>query len=81
MRIQGTSSRFYPRKNYRFYTNKADYTVLYNSNGEVVRDGLYAFKDNAQPVDCWCLKADFAESSGTHNTGVARLWNEVMVNA
>lgn len=81
IRIQGTSSRFYPRKNYRFYTNKADYTVLYDSNGNVVVDGLYAFKDGAQPVDCWCLKADFAESSGSHNTGVARIWNEVMVNA
>ena len=81
IRIQGTSSRFYPRKNYRFYTNKADYTVLYDSNGAIVADGLYAFKENSQPVDCWCLKADFAESSGTHNTGVARIWNEVMVNA
>lgn len=81
IRIQGTSSRFYPRKNYRFYTNKADYSVLYDSNGNVVTDGLYAFKDGAQPVDCWCLKADFAESSGTHNTGVARIWNEVMTNA
>lgn len=81
MRIQGTSSRFYPRKNYRFYTNKADYTVLYDADGRLVEDGLYAFKDNAQAVDCWCLKADFAESSGTHNTGVARLWNEVMTNA
>ena len=81
IRIQGTSSRFYPRKNYRFYTNKADYTVLYDANGNVVADGLYAFKDGAQPVDCWCLKADFAESSGSHNTGVARIWNEVMTNA
>ena len=81
IRIQGTSSRFYPRKNYRFYTNKADYTVLYDADGNVVADGLYAFKDGAQPVDCWCLKADFAESSGSHNTGVARIWNEVMTNA
>lgn len=81
IRIQGTSSRFYPRKNYRFYTNKADYTVLYDANGNVVVDGLYAFKDGAQAVDCWCLKADFAESSGSHNTGVARIWNEVMTNA
>lgn len=81
IRIQGTSSRFYPRKNYRFYTNKADYTILYDADNQIVHDGLYAFKDNAQPVDCWCLKADFAESSGTHNTGVARIWNEVMFNA
>ena len=27
------------------------------------------------------MKADYAESSGTHNTGIARLWNQVMTNA
>ena len=44
-------------------------------------DRKYAFKDGSQPVNCWCLKADYAESSSTHNTGVARLWNTVMKNA
>ena len=29
-------------------------------------------------VDCWCAKADYAESSGTHNTGAARLFNDVL---
>ncbi|MGL4520793.1 MAG: CotH kinase family protein [Phocaeicola sp.] len=29
------------------------------------------------PVNCWCLKADFAESSSSHNTGMARLANDV----
>ena len=38
----------------------------------------YSFKPGAQPVKCWCLKADYAESSSTHNTGIARLWNQVM---
>jgi hypothetical protein len=42
---------------------------------------MYSFKNNAQPVDCWCLKADYAESSGTHNTGIARLWNDALYNA
>lgn len=32
-------------------------------------------------MDCWCLKTDYAESSGSHNTGVAKLWNKVMKNA
>ena len=49
--------------------------------GKIMVDGLYAFKEGAQPVNVWCLKADYAESSGTHNTGIARLWNEVMYNA
>lgn len=41
----------------------------------------YQFKDKAAPVKCWCLKADFAESSGTHNTGVAKYWNQVLTNS
>lgn len=81
VRIQGTSSSYYPRKNYRFYSNKEDESVLYDWQGNVVEDRQYSFKKGAQPVDCWCLKTDYAESSGSHNTGVAKLWNDVMKNA
>lgn len=81
MRPQGTSSMGYPKKNFRIYTNKLDNTVLYNYEGKIVEDRLYSFKDNAQSVDCWCLKADYAESSGTHNTGIAKLWNKALINA
>lgn len=35
----------------------------------------------AQKVNCWTLKADYAESSSSHNTGVARIWNKVMRDA
>ena len=35
----------------------------------------------AQAVNCWTLKADYAESSSSHNTGVARIWNQVMRDA
>ena len=48
----------------------------------------YSFKDegeyeNGTPpgVTRWTIKADFAESSGTHNTGVARIWNKAMYAA
>lgn len=78
MRPQGTSSLTYPRKNLRLYTQKRDDTVVYDYRGNVVADKLYAFKPRAQRVNCWTLKADFAESSSTHNTGVARIWNDVM---
>ena len=81
VRIQGTSSSFYPRKNYRFYSAKEKDAVMYDYKGDVIEKGLYSFKDGAQPVDCWCLKTDYAESSGSHNTGTARLWNDVMKNA
>ena len=91
MRCQGTSSMDYPRKNFRFYLAKdsADTTVDsyvtqvfdYQGNELTGGDRVYSFKDGAIPVKCWCLKADYAESSSTHNTGVARLWNTVMKNA
>lgn len=32
-------------------------------------------------VDCWCPKADYAESSSAHNTGMARLVNDVLKSA
>lgn len=81
MRPQGTSSMGYPKKNFRIYTEKIANTKLYDANGKEVSDKLYSFKVGAQPVNCWCLKADYAESSGTHNTGIARLWNEALYNA
>lgn len=80
MQPQGTSSMGYPKKNFRLYTTKREDTVLYDSEGKVVTDRLYAFTDGAAPVDCWCMKADYAESSSTHNTSIARIWNEVMKN-
>lgn len=81
LRIQGTSSLAYPRKNFRFYTQKEASTIVYDNEGKKIESKLYSFKDGAQPVDCWCLKADFAESSGTHNTAIARLWNKAMYGA
>ena len=81
MRPQGTSSMGYPKKNFRIYTTKLDNTKLYDNEGNEVKDKLYAFKKGSQPVDCWCLKADYAESSGTHNTAIARLWNEALYDA
>lgn len=77
MRPQGTSSMGYPKKNFRIYTNYGD---MFDSAGKKIEGGKYSFKSFSQPVDCWCFKADYAESSSTHNTGVARLWNDVMKN-
>lgn len=80
LRLQGTSSLGYPRKNYRFYSNKSTATEFFDADGQPLPDRKYSFKHGAQPVDCWCLKADFAESSGTHNTGIARLWGDILYN-
>lgn len=81
MRPQGTSSMGYPKKNFRLYTDKHADSRIYDHEGKEIEDRLYSFKKGAQPVNCWCFKADYAESSGTHNTGIARLWNELMYNA
>lgn len=106
---QGTSSMYYPKKNYRIYTQKTntrmflsidennplEYVDMIKSKfGEnetdriyekyrgldkkTVKKRVYSFKDNAQPVKCWCLKADFAETSSSHNTGIGRLWGDVL---
>ena len=84
IRLQGTSSISYPRKNFRIYSkskSKKYNTIMRDANGEVVEGGKYSFKHGSAPVTCWCLKADYAESSGSHNTGVARMWNKLMYNA
>ena len=78
MRPQGTSSMGYPKKNFRIYTA---YGTMWDYLGKIIPNGLYSFKEKAQPVNVWCFKADYAESSGTHNTGISRLWNQVMYDA
>ena len=86
IRLQGTSSISYPRKNFRIYSKSKSgkyATKLYTPTHEqddLVANGKYSFKEGAAPVTCWCLKADYAESSGSHNVGVAKLWNSVMKN-
>lgn len=33
------------------------------------------------PVNVWCLKADFAESSSSHNTGMAKMTNDIFIKS
>ena len=56
--IQGTSSQYYPRKNYKF---KLPTT--------------YKLTNNSIPETVFCLKADYMESSHSHNTGLAKIVN------
>lgn len=80
MQPQGTSSMGYPKKNFRLYTQKRDDTKVYDYEGKEIESRLYSFKEGAAPVNCWCMKADYAESSSTHNTSIARLWNDALKN-
>jgi hypothetical protein len=58
---QGTSSMEYPVKNLRF---KSKLTV---------NDKKFLFTINDNEVDLVCLKVDYMESSGSHNTGTGNL--------
>lgn len=91
--LQGTSSLAYPIKNYRLYlynANKVDGQLYIGCNEQGVGGTLqpsakYSFRlagDNnyaAAPVNCFCLKADFAESSSSHNTGMAKLVQDTLL--
>ena len=84
LRIQGTSSTTYPRKNYRLYFSRSEkYGSELWVNGVLQQDAdgnntfLYSFKPGARPIDIFCLKADFSDSSSTHNTGAVRIVNDI----
>lgn len=95
IRLQGTSSLAYPIKNYRIYFKNASKVAgdLYlgcdeqGVGGELQEEAVYSFRlangsqKQAAPVDCFCLKADFAESSSSHNTGMAKLVQNILTQA
>lgn len=83
LRIQGTSSTKYSRKNYRIYTKGTTLTLGCDKNGEggELQDSpKWAISDTAAPVNCWCLKTDYAESSSSHNTGFANLVHDLLTD-
>ena len=71
--VQGTSSQWYPRKNFKTKC-KQGFTMA--ATGEHV-DKVAIFEEEI-PVNVFCFKADFAESSGVHNTGMARLIDYIL---
>ena len=66
VRIQGTSSLQYVRKNYTIFL-KDEYgaDMYYNPFGE-----------GSMPENVFCLKADYVESSHANNTGMAKFIND-----
>ncbi|UMQ43916.1 CotH kinase family protein [Chryseobacterium sp. Y16C] len=64
--VQGTSSQYYPRKNFKIKFNGGF------KNGELV-SSRYKLRDNSLAEKTFTFKADFMESSGSHNIGLARL--------
>lgn len=92
IRLQGTSSLAYPVKNYRFYFKDSGKVPgkFYlgcdeqGAGGELQEKAEFSFRPASEgqaaaaPVDCFCAKADFAESSSSHNTGMARLVQDTL---
>lgn len=93
--LQGTSSLAYPIKNYREYLYNSlkvpgimylgcDAQGIGGTLQEAPKYSLVMAEQNAgkisAPVNCFCAKADYAESSSSHNTGMARLVNDVLTD-
>ena len=68
--VQGTSSQYYARKNYKTkYNNGFNMT----QSGQTV--SKYAMRSNSVPVKTFCYKADVASSEGANNVELAILYN------
>lgn len=72
MNVQGTSSQWYPRKNYK---------IGFKKGFDMTQSGLhvekYAINPQAVPVKEFTFKADFASSEGCNNVELVRLYNDL----
>lgn len=69
--VQGTSSQYYPRKNY-----KMKFRDGFNmSGGTNVKK--YAMRPDSIPVSTFCMKADVASSEGANNVELVRLYDNI----
>lgn len=67
--VQGTSSQFYARKNY-----KLKFKNGFDVNGETV--SKYQMRANSIATNTFTMKADVASSEGANNVELARLYND-----
>lgn len=67
--VQGTSSQYYARKNYKMKFN-GGFTMT--STGSNVPK--YAMNADSIPVKTFCMKADYASSEGANNVELVRLY-------
>ena len=74
--VQGTSSQWYARKNWKVkLKKKKDGVTLFDHPA-------YQHMDNEIPAKVFCIKVDYAEGTGTHNTQnanfVETLYDEIV---
>ena len=79
IRIQGTSSTKYPSKNIRIYCAKGGETLSFTIGGVLDPNGKnrYCMRPGAIPMNLFCCKSDYSDSSMSLNTGGAKLFNDV----
>lgn len=69
--VQGTSSQYYPRKNYK---------MKYKKGFDLTQSGThvskYALRTGQIEVNTFTMKADVASSEGCNNTELVRLYND-----
>lgn len=69
--VQGTSSQYYARKNY-----KVKFKYGFDINGENVSTYAMRGSANSVPTNTFTFKADVASSEGANNVELARLYDE-----
>lgn len=69
--VQGTSSQYYARKNYKVKFKKG----FKLPNGSIAE--RYAMNSQAVPAETFTFKADVASSEGCNNTELVRLYNNI----
>lgn len=86
VQVQGTSSQYYPRKNYKLKMKNFTMTesgILHkpkrkDGDPENMSTEGYKLYENSVPVFNFCIKADYASSEGVNNTGLARLYDDIV---
>lgn len=89
-KVQGTSSEFYPRRNYKAKTkttvdgkdyislkyNRGPFAEAYNEDPASTAFETWYYDNDTVGTNKWTLKIDYMESSGTYNMGLANLVKE-----
>lgn len=70
--VQGTSSQYYSRKNY-----KTKYSKGFINEATGTTSETYQMRDDSIPVNTFTYKADVASCEGANNVELVRLWNDI----
>ena len=68
--VQGTSSQYYERKNYKIKFKNG----ITDASGNAAT--TYQLREESIPASTFCFKADVASSEGANNVELARLYND-----